>query len=165
MAGRRHSSLIPLSHDHREALGLAFRLHHPAPPGPVTPTTPASTPESRVRETLAFFERSLQPHFRAEEDVLFPFLREHFDPGHRGKALLQRLVNEHQRMRALREQLASALSERIDPAPLLNEFADLLETHVRTEERQLFSSFPEDLPPGRAKELERQIRAVLDRET
>ena len=165
MAGRRHSSLIPLSHDHREALGLAFRLHHPAPPGPVTPTTPASTPESRVRETLAFFERSLQPHFRAEEEVLFPFLREAFGPGHSSEALIRGLVDEHQRMRRLREQLDSALSDRIDPAPLLTEFADLLETHVRTEERQLFASFPEDVPQSRAEELEQEIRSVLDRET
>ena len=40
---RRHASLVPLSHDHRDALGLAFRLRHPAPPGPVTPMTPAGT--------------------------------------------------------------------------------------------------------------------------
>ena len=35
---------IPLSHDDRKALALAFRLQHPAPAGSVTPTAPASSP-------------------------------------------------------------------------------------------------------------------------
>ena len=49
---RRHPSLVPLSHDHREALGLALFLHNPAPPGRVTAMTPASTPERRRTRLL-----------------------------------------------------------------------------------------------------------------
>src|SRR5215470_3324844 len=97
---RRHPSLIPLSHQHREALGLAFRLHHPAPPGPVTPMTPAGTPQSRAADTLAFFEQHLVAHFRAEEEALFPYLRARFAEARRD-ALIEQLVEDHRRLETL----------------------------------------------------------------
>ena len=68
----RHPILVPLSHDHREALGLTFFLHHPAPPGRVTAMTPTSTPERRRARLLAFYDTYLVSHFRAEEEALFP---------------------------------------------------------------------------------------------
>ena len=71
----RHPILVPLSHDHREALGLTFFLHHPAPPGRVTAMTPTSTPERRRARLLAFYDTYLVSHFRAEEEALFPALR------------------------------------------------------------------------------------------
>jgi hypothetical protein len=70
----RHPSLVPLSHDHREALGLAFFLQHPAPPGRPTPMTPESTPASRRARALAFHDERLRPHLAAEEEALFPAL-------------------------------------------------------------------------------------------
>ena len=70
----RHPSLVPLSHDHRDALMLAFRLQHPSPPGPVTALTPASTPLSRAADTIAFYDAELRPHFRDEEELLFPLV-------------------------------------------------------------------------------------------
>jgi hemerythrin superfamily protein len=156
---RRHPSLIPLSHDHREALGLAFRLHHPSPPGPVTAMTPASTPESRCAETLAFFTRHLVPHFRAEEDVLFPFLRTHLPAG---VALLDALVADHRRFQALRDAVAAARDDAAR-APALTAFADLLEAHVRCEERELFEAFPDGVPQDETQRLGDAIRAAIGR--
>lgn len=143
---RRHEALIPLSHDHRDALALAFRLHHPAPPGPVTPTTPASTPESRRAETLAFFEQRLAPHFAFEEEVLFPALRSSYGEADRETMLVERLCDEHRRLERLRAEIAVAEpGVALDAA--LRGFADLLEAHVRAEERQLFAAFPGKVPP------------------
>ena len=141
MAPRRHESLVPLSHDHRQALGLAFRLSHPAPPGPVTPTTPASTPTSRKQETLAFFRRHLARHFRAEEEVLFPALRSRLSAGGPVAALLDDLVADHRRF----EHLCGGIEgTHHDEAleRLLTEFGNGLKHHIRREERELFTRFP-----------------------
>jgi hypothetical protein len=154
---RRHEALIPLSHDHRDALALAFRLHHPAPPGPVTPTTPASTPASRRAETLAFFQSKLEPHFAIEEEVLFPALLRGTGVGAgRWHETVERLLDEHGRMRELYRAIEAA-----EKGPVLDraltDFADLLESHVRTEERSLFATFPGDLPAAEVAALRSEI--------
>ncbi len=149
----RHPSLIPLSHDHREALGLAFFLHHPAPPGRETPMTPASTPASRRARLLAFYDANLHAHFRAEEEALFPALRTQAD-------LVARLVDDHGRLAALRAQAVDATGEAAIHAALVA-FADLLETHVRCEERELFATFPEGVEPAEVERIGRSIRDLL----
>jgi hemerythrin superfamily protein len=154
----RHPSLIPLSHDHREALALAFRLHHPAPPGPVTATTPASIPESRQRETLEFFARHLVYHFRAEEEVLFPALVARLGAWAPERRLIDELLAQHRRLEALRDRIAAG-----DDGAGLIEFADVLEDHIRREERELFAHFEAIVPDvEEAMRLARSIRAVLD---
>lgn len=163
MAGRRHSSIIPLSHDHREALGLAFRLHNPAPPGRVTAMTPESTPESRARETIDFFDRHLRPHFRAEEDHLFPFLTEALGEARAARGLIARLQEEHRLFATLRDRLEAIVAEGGDPASTLTEFADRMEAHVRAEERELFANFPEGVSEARAARLAESIRTALGR--
>jgi hemerythrin-like domain-containing protein len=155
---RRHPSLIPLSHQHRDALALAFRLHHPAPPGPVTAMTPASTPQSRAADVLAFFARDLAAHFRAEEEVLFPFLRARQDR----RELLNLLVTEHRELEALRDRVAGAADDAA-LAPALTAFADLLEAHVRREERELFEHFPEPIAAADAEALAAGIRGAIAR--
>lgn len=161
MGSRRHPALIPLSHDHQHALALAFRLHHPSPPGPVTAVTPASTPESRAAEVRDLWTRELVTHFQAEEAVLFPALRRHVgadDPAH---ALIAALLAEHERMRTLVDALGSAPDDDAR-GPLLVAFADLLEAHVRTEERQLFVRFPDLVrDPREAEALGVDIGACL----
>lgn len=156
---RRLQSLIPLSHQHRDALMVAFRLHHPAPPAPVTPMTPASTPQSRAADALAFFGDHLVGHFRAEEQVLFPLLRARLAGDPPRLALIDRLIAEHRRLEALRDGVAAAGDDTIGAA--LGAFADLLESHVRAEERELFETVPDVLQPGDAEGLEAAIRAAL----
>ena len=149
----RHPSLVPLSHDHREALGLAFFLHNPAPPGRMTATTPASTPEGRRARTLAFYDEHLRAHFRAEEDALFPALRTRHD-------LVTSLIHDHRRFERLRDAVAVARgADGVDAA--LAAFADLLEAHVRREERELFAFFPEELADDEAERVGDAIRSVL----
>jgi hemerythrin-like domain-containing protein len=158
---RRHQSLIPLSHQHRDALMVAFRLHHPAPPGPVTAMTPASTPQSRAADALAFFRDHLVGHFRAEEDALFPVLRARLTADPPRIALLDRLVAEHRRLEALRDGVAAAGEDEASLAPTLAAFADLLEAHVRCEERELFEVVPDVLAAGDGEALDAAIRTAL----
>ena len=162
MPRRRHSALIPLSHEHRDALGLAFRLHNPSPPGPVTAMTPASTPQSRAAETLGFFESSLRRHFRIEEDLLFPFLETHLPAASPGRALLADLVADHARLTALCDTVATA-SDEAGLCAALTAFADLLESHVRREERQLFDEFPGEATRNQVDAVAAAIRLTRGR--
>jgi hypothetical protein len=60
----RHESLIPLSHEHHDALLLAWRLR--------TGDLSKREPELRANHVSAFFEHRLINHLRLEEELLFP---------------------------------------------------------------------------------------------
>jgi hemerythrin-like domain-containing protein len=156
---RRHPSLMPLWQQHRDALMLCFRLHHPAPPARVTAMRPASTPQSRAAETLAFYEQHLRGHFRAEEDELFPFLRRRLPDEPARVTLLDELVAEHRRLTDLRDAIAAADGDGA-LGTALESFADLLEMHVRREERELFEHFPDAVPAEEADTLSASIRSL-----
>jgi len=174
---RRHPSLIALSRDHHDALALAFRLHHPSPPGPATAVTPPSTPRERAAAVLDFFRAHLDGHFAAEEDVLFPAIVAHLAPDAPERALLEALIADHRTMEAQRDAIACALDgcrqhdgdtddggDRDDDTRLaapLQALADTLERHVRREERELFARFTELAGDGAHAEVERGIAEIL----
>jgi len=166
---RRHPSLVALSRDHHDALALAFRLHHPSPPGPATAVTPPSTPRGRAAAVLDFFRAHLAGHFAAEEEALFPAVAARLAPAAAEHALLGALIDDHRRMEALRDEIARALEARApgeDDAQLaaaLQALADLLERHVRREERELFARFVDLAGDGAHAELEQHIAAILAR--
>ena len=69
----RHPALIPLSHDHHHGLALALRCRKQAL-GQLRPMGVKGLKE-RAGEFREFFANQLVPHFRAEEEVLFPQMR------------------------------------------------------------------------------------------
>lgn len=73
------------------------------------------------------FAAELEPHFKVEEEYLSPAMREAGE-----SELIDRLDEEHKVLRAI----ISNHSGRSDD--LLREFSELLEKHVRFEERVLF---------------------------
>ena len=126
---KRHPSLVPLSREHHVALLLAFRLVHGLPPS----RQANDSPQAQARDTVRFFQTKLVTHFRAEEQALFPLIRKtqpHAIP------LIDTLLAEHADMRVRVQAL-----EQADPAELpaqLTAFGQLLERHVRSEERERF---------------------------
>jgi hemerythrin-like domain-containing protein len=64
-------------------------------------------------------------------------------------------------MEALRDGVTAAGDDEAALAPALAAFADLLEAHVRCEERELFEVVPDVLAHGDAERLEAAIRAAL----
>ena len=124
--------------------------------------TPASTPRSRADDTIAFFADHLAAHFRAEEEALFRFLRPLLVDHAESLALIDSLVADHRELEARRDAVAAAKSEEVLVATL-TAFADLLETHVRREERELFEHFPDGVPPADAQALGDAIRRLLGR--
>ena len=68
---------------------------------------------------------------------------------------------DHRELEARRDAVAAATGNAL--AAALTAFADLLETHVRREERELFEHFPDGVPPEDAHALGEHIRRLLGR--
>lgn len=123
---KRHRALRPLSSEHHQALLVAFKLKKALAGHAETAGAPTDLP-GLVLLARRFDEQLLAPHARAEEELLGAYLTE---------GDMARLREEHLELRRL---AAAARTARGDDARReLAAFADLLERHVRWEERDLF---------------------------
>jgi quercetin dioxygenase-like cupin family protein/hemerythrin len=122
---KRHSALIPLSHDHHHALVVARRLRRAA-----------DAPESAAtaRAFLRFFADETVRHFREEEELLFPRVIDFEEP----RELLVQALLEHQRLHALTGRLQQIVTTGGEADSVMRELGELLEAHIRLEERRLF---------------------------
>jgi hemerythrin-like domain-containing protein len=126
MAVKRSRELRPLSREHHQALLVAFQLKK-ALAGHAEAAGAPRDLDGLVALARRFEESVFSVHITAEEELL---------GRHLGAEDARRLRDEH---RELRKLLADAQAGRKDGrrAPLAA-FADLLERHVRWEERELF---------------------------
>jgi quercetin dioxygenase-like cupin family protein len=132
---KRHQALVPLSHDHHHALVRARELRRAATAGEEERRAAAA----RFRR---FFADETSRHFREEEEQLFPLLDGEPAP-------LVQALREHQRLRALVRRLGE------DPsAETMTAVGELLEAHVRLEERVLFELLQEEVPEERLAQLD-----------
>jgi hemerythrin-like domain-containing protein len=130
----RDASLIPLSHQHHNGLALCVLTRR---------SLAADSSKENVarlaKRATDRFEIELVNHFQIEEQVLFPACGP--------MAIVTELLRDHRAMEALVERLRS------DPsADVLEEFCELLSSHIRREEKDLFEEVQRTLP-----------REVLDR--
>ena len=117
---KRSPELTPLSHDHHQALFVAQRLKR------------AEEVEEGRECFLGFWRSHGSRHFAIEEEILLPGWVEADEAADRAPAA--RLAAEHLAIRIRARRIARggiALQE-------LHELGDLLERHVRFEERELF---------------------------
>ena len=136
--------MIPLSHEHHDALLLAWRL--------CTGDLSKREPELRARHVSAFFEYRLVNHLKLEEDVVFPAFRTVLGVE---ASLIDVLLSDHHELRAKAAAIKAGAHDEVDS------FCSLLERHIRTEERQLFVLAENRMKPAEMAELGRQIKAQL----
>jgi hemerythrin-like domain-containing protein len=142
---KRAEALQPLSRDHLQALLAAKRLRS------------ATDVSAASRDFLEFWEPEGKQHFRVEEEVLLPGWALHSPVD---RLAVARMLEEHLAIRrhALRVAAAEASLEE------LRDLGQLLEGHVRFEERELFPMIEEALDPGSLRRLATAIeRAEEDR--
>ncbi len=143
---KRNAALIPLSHDHHHALVEARRLRRAA-------DRDYAERREAVDGFLRFFSTDTIRHFREEEEQLFPMVAGH--DGVAGELVVQVLL-EHQRIHALVRRVEIGLAANQADPSLMRELADLLEAHVRLEERRLFPAIEETLPEASLGDLDLQ---------
>lgn len=124
---KRSPELTPLSHDHHQALFVAQRLKR------------AEQADEERDRFLAFWASHGRRHFAIEEEILLPGWVEADEAADR--ELAARLASEHLaiRIRARRMERGGVSVEE------LRELGELLERHVRFEERELFPLIEESL--------------------
>jgi hemerythrin-like domain-containing protein len=123
---KRSRELRPLSSDHHQALLVAFQLKKSLEGHPEAAGAPRDL-AGMLSLARRFTEQLFGPHAAAEEELL---------GRHLGRDDLKRLAAEHAELRGLVQHArGSAPGEQRSS---LASFADLLERHVRWEERELF---------------------------
>lgn len=125
---KRHPALVPLSHDHHHGLVEARRLRRAT-------ALPAAERRDAAAAFVRFFALESRPHFRDEEEQLFPLLVGAEEPA---TELVVQALLEHQRLHALANALENELASGNAPAAPMHELATALEAHIRFEERTLF---------------------------
>ncbi len=149
----RHPSLILLSHDHHHGLALALRCRKQAL-GQIKPMG-AEGLWLRAREFRDFFIKNLTNHFRAEEETLFPALQRAVPDS---QPIIEQLVLEHQEIRAAMPNLKSEAGL----GKVIFDLGDLLERHIRKEERELFPLFEQHTGRFDAAAVGKRIKDILE---
>ncbi len=148
----RRPGLIPLSHDHHHGLALALKCRKQGL-GQIKPMGPEGLRE-RARELCDFFTANLFKHFRAEEEVLFPLLRSLVPES---RTMIDELTTDHERIRNAKVQLESDTGL----GKLVFDLGDLLERHIRREERELFPLFEQRVGDEDAQIAAEKIKTIL----
>jgi len=139
---KRHKGLYSLSHDHHQGLILAQLIKKNAPKYKNLP----DTTDGKTEYTINFYNVELVKHFRQEEEILFPAVK--------GKdkavdSLIDEIISEHRKI----ESLVDSLKTKSDQVEILDELGNLLESHIRKEERNLFPEIEKILSEGELKLL------------
>ncbi|WP_185819610.1 hemerythrin domain-containing protein [Salibacterium salarium] len=138
----RHEALQPLSRHHREALFTAINLKR------------AGTDKARfslkkvLSDTKEYWEKSGKRHLRQEEEILLSAFAEF-------RSLdcpeIKEMLEEHVNIRAQMNKLLSKGYE--DNIEEMNKTGELLEDHIRKEERRIYPFIEKALSEEKLKEL------------
>ena len=142
----RDKNLIPLSHQHQQALALCVRIDRAQP-------IPEADLQAWQSEIDQRFEQEINFHFAAEEQVLFPAARRFQEL----VPLVEELIADHASLRGSFSQ-AKALYMSTESLPA---FARQLSSHIRREERQLFERLQQLMSAQELATLGTQLEGAL----
>jgi len=143
---KRHPALVRLSRDHYFGLLLAQQMKAGAAPYKGYPTDV----EGKIHYLFSDYEEKLKPHFAAEENILFPAVK---NRSPEISTLVGELISEHRQLFSLIESVNTTA----DKKERLNEIGMLLEQHIRKEERRLFEMIQQAMNGEELLELERKL--------
>lgn len=131
---KRNTALVKFSQEHHFGLLLCWKIRE---------GIKHNLNAKRIADyVLFFFDNDLQYHFAEEENKLFSKLND-------DDVLKQRALKEHNEVYGMIKKFGS---ENVTHE-LLNEFAELLDNHIRFEERTLFNHIQEKLSSEELTEL------------
>lgn len=143
---KRAAELRGLSDDHHQGLVQARRLREADVGEGVRPL------EETARAFLTFWQRETSAHFRREEEVLLPVLARYGQDTLDRDPVVEMLV-QHALVRGLVMQLSDEYADGSLRSGTLGEIGELLEAHIRLEEREVFPMIEEALPEAALKEV------------
>jgi hemerythrin-like domain-containing protein len=131
---KRHEALKNLSREHHDGLVFALRLQKGV--------AKKASLKDMEDYSFRFWNQHLIPHFEMEEQHLFP----KFDEKH---PLIQRAKQQHKDLKTLFELPSKSYDD-------FKSIYELLQNHIRLEERKLFNLLQEQLDSQQLKEFHRQ---------
>jgi hemerythrin-like domain-containing protein len=114
---KRHKALRNLSREHHDGLIFALRLQKGV--------AKSADLQSMEEYVSWFWENHLQPHFKLEENCLFPMLKGEYE-------LVREAIVQHQDLKMLFQIQQKTLAD-------FKRIYELLQKHIRLEERELFN--------------------------
>jgi iron-sulfur cluster repair protein YtfE (RIC family) len=150
---KRHRGLIRLSHDHHHGLALALRCRKQAL-GQIKPLGVEGL-RLRANEFRTLYATELSSHFEAEERILFPQMSLHVPES---EQLIADLVRDHETVRLNLGKLQALTGL----GKIIFDLGDLLERHIRREERELFPLFEQHAPVIGADEVGERLDSFLE---
>ncbi len=143
---KRDKALHILSHDHHHGLILAQVIKKGSPKYKNLP----ETTEGKKDYSIRFYNDELIKHFEDEEKILFPVVNGKDDEIDN---LIEEIITEHKKIKQLINRLDS--DEGVENT--LDELGNILESHIRKEERDLFMKIQEILTEDELTSVEKQL--------
>jgi|SRR3972149_7917619 len=143
---KRHKALQSLSHEHYHGLRLAQLIKVGSPEYKGLPRTMSE----KKLYTIKFFEENLIPHFKKEEEILFPLSRK---KNSNVEKQINELIEEHKKIGLLIDKLKISTKPEVE----LDHLGRLLDVHIRKEERELFQIIQEILTENELENLETEL--------
>lgn len=146
---KRHPDLRAFSDDHHQGLVQARKLRRAA--------EGEGEPANDAGDFLEFWRRDTSLHFRKEEEVLLPVLARY--GGDFGGGPVVEMVTQHARIRGLAMQLGDEFERGEVRESTLRDLGELLEAHIRLEEREVFPMIEDTLPEHALREVTSRLEA------
>ncbi len=143
---KRDKALHILSHDHHHGLILAQLVKKGSPKYKNLP----ETTEGKKDYSIRFYNDELIKHFEDEEKILLPVVNGKDDEINN---LIEEIITEHKKIKQLINRLDS--DEGVENT--LDELGNILESHIRKEERNLFMKIQEILTEDELTSVEKQL--------
>ena len=153
---KRAPELRDLSDHHHRGLVQARRLRRAAT------GDEANMPEETAEAFLEFWQEGTTTHFREEEEVLLPVLARYREDL-LGREPVVEMLLQHARIRGLVMGLSDEVKGGSVRLETLGSIGELLETHIRLEEREVFSTIEEALPEEALREVADRLEAKKSR--
>lgn len=148
---KRHPDLRAFSDDHHQGLVHALRLRRAA-------SGQGGRPEGISRDFLEFWREDTSIHFRKEEEVLLPVVALHAAELLADESVSEMLI-QHARLRGLAIRLREETVRRELDRQTLQELGELLESHIRLEERVVLPLIEQALSAPALGEVTRRLES------
>ena len=135
---KRAPELRYLSDHHHQGLVQARRLRRAATGEERT------APKETAEAFLKFWQEETTAHFREEEEVLLPVLARY--GGGAGWGPVAQMLAQHAQIRGLVMELSDEVRNGVVKPKTLEGLGELLGTHIRLEEREVFPLIEKVLP-------------------
>jgi hemerythrin-like domain-containing protein len=149
---KRAPELRDLSDHHHRGLVQARRLRRAAMGDEANP------PEEIAEVFLRFWQEGTTAHFHEEEEVLLPVLAR-YKGDLLGRDPVVEMLLQHARIRGLVMGLSDEVKVGDVHPETLGSLGELLEAHIRLEEREVFPTIEEALPEEALREVAARLEA------